>query len=94
MTLRFSNDKITTPRTFSRQMRGVDFNVSTTPFSITFHHKYLSTVELLLPLMPPQANDQAVHEMRRSGSESDFSEAGDRPRSYRDYRVRKSSLIG
>lgn len=33
--------------------------------------------------------------MKRSGSESDFSEAEDGPiKSYRDYRVRKSSLIG
>jgi len=37
----------------------------------------------------------AAQEMKRSGSETDFSEAEDGPKKdYRDYRVRKSSLIG
>lgn len=48
--------------------------------------------------MPPQrggsVEDQPV-ELRRSYSDSDFSEVEDAPRKdYRDYRVRKSSLIG
>ena len=46
-------------------------------------------------VMPPQASDHGnMNDMRRSGSESDFSQVGDNVRSYRDYRVRKSSLIG
>jgi hypothetical protein len=49
-----------------------------------------------LGFMPPQASDHGnmANDMRRSGSESDFSQAGDNARNYRDYRVRKSSLIG
>lgn len=47
--------------------------------------------------MPPQSSDRNMQdetiEMRRSGSESDFSEA-EQPRNSKDYRVRKSSLIG
>lgn len=45
--------------------------------------------------MPPQASHDMQTSIRRSGSETDFSEAENGPRkSYRDYRVRKSSLIG
>lgn len=49
--------------------------------------------------MPPQSSQSAestarmaTATMRRSGSESDFSQAGDEPK--KEYRVRKSSLIG
>jgi hypothetical protein len=47
--------------------------------------------------MPPQQLDNAQENqqpMRRVGSESDMSEAGDAPRNAREYKVRKSSLIG
>lgn len=46
--------------------------------------------------MPPQATqDSNQSTLRRSGSETDFSEAENGPKKdYRDYRVRKSSLIG
>jgi hypothetical protein len=40
----------------------------------------------------PQANEAAAASIRRSGSESDFSVMGDE--SPKQYRVRKSSLIG
>jgi hypothetical protein len=39
-------------------------------------------------------DDQQQRPLRRITSESEMSEAGDSPRSARDYKVRKSSLIG
>ena len=47
--------------------------------------------------MPPQAKDHATENntMRRVDSESDMSVASEASgRGYRDYRVRKSNLIG
>ena len=52
--------------------------------------------------MPPQQRNENVVDtqqvsttpMRRITSESEMSEAGDSPRGAREYRVRKSSLIG
>lgn len=42
--------------------------------------------------MAPQAKDSAT--LTRVDSESDMSCAGESVKSYRDYRVRKSNLIG
>ena len=50
--------------------------------------------------MPPQStphvgdDDHHAAALRRSGSESDLSQMGDLGPNYRDYRVKRSSLIG